>query len=128
VHVDVDRVEARLREAGLQAAGGGGGQFRLELLEVPSERAWAAVRRALQRDGGVERVVPIELSPGRALLSVEAPAGSKAAVDRLLAADLGPGISLQALSRAGDTVRLRVFDMGPPAEEEEPEPAVPGTP
>jgi hypothetical protein len=117
VHVDVDRVQARLAEAGLEAVVGTGQSFRIELLEVPSERAYTAVRRALVEQAGAERAIPVELAPGRAVLSVEAPEGSKVAVGRLLAADLGPGISLQSLSPAGQTVRLRLFEVPP-----EPEP------
>lgn len=117
VHVDVDRVAARLEGAGLAATLGTGNSFELELLEVPSERAFSAVRRALLGQVGVDRVIPVELAPGRALLRVEAGGGSKRVVAQLLSANLGPGISVQSLGSAGGTVRLRVFDMAP-----EPEP------
>ena len=132
VHVDVDRVAAALQRAGLEASLGTDHGFELELLEVPSERAFAAVRRALLRGGAAERVVPVELEPGRAVLRIEAAGGSKAVVARLLAADLGPGLSLQALTSAGGTVRMRVFETegpeAPPTQDEEPATGAPAGP
>jgi hypothetical protein len=122
VHVDVDRVAARLESAGLAATLGTGSSFELELLEVPSERAFSAVRLALLEQVGVDRVIPVELAPGRALLRVEAGGGSKRVVAQLLSANLGPGISVQSLGSAGGTVRLRVFDLAP---EESPDPSAP---
>jgi len=124
VHVDVDRVAARLEAAGLAATLGTGHSFELELLEVPSERAFAAVRRALVEQAGAESAVPVELETGRAVLRVEAAQGSKAAVSRLLAADLGPGISLQSLGSAGGTVRMRLFELPPETPPSDPAPAV----
>ena len=120
VHVDVDRVAARLESAGLEATLGTGNGFELELLEVPSERAFSAVRRALLEQVGADRVIPVELAPGRALFRVEAGGGSKRVVSRLLSANLGPGISVQSLGSAGGTVRLRVFDLAP---EQDPDPS-----
>jgi hypothetical protein len=131
VHVDVDRVAARLEDAGLAATLGTGRSFDLELLEVPSERAFAAVRRALVEQVGAERVVPVELEAGRAVLRVETTQGSKAAVSRLLAAELGPGLSVQSMSSAGGVVRMRVFEMAPeesPAEPTGPPGAASGDP
>lgn len=120
VHVDVDRVAARLESAGLAATLGTGHSFELELLEVPSERAFAAVRRALVEQAGAERAIPVELEPGRAVLRVEAAQGSKTAVSRLLAADLGPRISLQSLGSAGGTVRMRLFELAPEEPRDDP--------
>jgi len=128
VHVDVDRVAARLEQAGLAATLETGNSFELELLEVPSERAFAAVRRALIEQVGVERVIPMELEHGRALLRVETADGSKIAVSRLLSADLGPGVSLRSLGSAGGTVRMRLFDMAPEEPEADPAPALRTTP
>lgn len=121
VQVDVGRLRDRLRErgrlAGAPAVPAGPTRLRLEVLDLPSARAYTAIRDALEAAGGT--VVPVELEPRRALLDVSGLPTAQA-VERLRVAPLPPELWIEPLPPEGPDsparVRVRVGSPpGPPA-------------
>ena len=102
VQVDVGRLRERLRErgrlAGAAPAPAGPSAFRLELLDLPSARAYTAIRVALDAAGGT--VVPLELAPRRALVEVSGLPAAQA-VERLRVAKLPPELWIEPLEPEG---------------------------
>jgi hypothetical protein len=117
VHVDVERVRERLRDAGLLVTSREppAGSFRLEVLELGSPRAYTALRTALLGAAGADQVIPVEVEPMRAIFEVRTREGVRTTVSRLLEADLGEGLSLHALEQSSSRVRIRVREVVPEA-------------
>jgi hypothetical protein len=111
VQIDIDRLRAKLQEAGRlgaePASAAGAPSFRLEVVGIPSPAAWSALRAAL-RSAGAQSVVPAELQAGRALLEIRAPGGSDRLIERLLHAGLPEGLVLEALPAEAGVPRLGV--------------------
>ena len=116
VEVNVGRLRDRLRErgrlAGAAPAAAGPTRFRLELLDLPSPRAYASVRNALAAAGGT--MVPVELEPRRALVEVSG-LPEAVAVERLRTAPLHE-LWVEPLGPAspGAPSRVRVHRGAPP--------------
>jgi len=126
VQVDVGRLRDRLRErgrlAGAPPLSEAPTRFRLEVLDLPSARAYTAIRGALDAAGGT--VVPLELEPRRALLQVSGLPAAQA-VERLRVAQLPPDLWIEPLEpeAPGAPARVRVrlgTPPGPPVELEAP--------
>lgn len=74
VHVDADRVEQRLIEAGLlqrSPAAGGGTRVALEVRGLREYAAYEALRRLLTEELGARSALPRGFEPGVAILEVE---------------------------------------------------------
>jgi hypothetical protein len=116
VFVDAERLAADLRAAGRLAGAAPGlapGAVTVELVDVPSWRAWAGVRDAL-RATDPETVVPRRFEAGRAVLEVRGAAGGARLLSRL-EARLPEGLSVEPLDVGAAHLRLRVRDRRPAA-------------
>lgn len=112
VHVDVARVEARLREAGLLAVRPRRAPLRTLRVEAEGLASWEdyrALRRTLLEAGGAESAVPERFEAGRAVVRVRVAADAATLWDRI--ARRGPdGLRLRALERGEERLELRVID------------------
>jgi len=116
VHVDGTRVAAGLRALGvavISADEAPAERFRLELRELPSWAAYAALRRHLVERAGARLVVPETFEAGLAVLRVEAPGGAAALLDRLRAAP-PEGLVVEPLAVDAGALALRVRVLPPP--------------
>lgn len=123
VMVEVERVRARLVEAGLLSPASAGDpelrQLQVVLEPLSSHRAYADARRALVERGGARRAVPMELSAGRAVLLVDTPQSPEALAAALAGSGPGPGgfrIDVTAVDAAGLTLRVWAPEGAPPPE------------
>ena len=119
VHVDVDRVRARLAETGLltrAADGGDRSRLRVEVRGLTVYPAYQALR-VLLIDGVEGRsVVPVELARGRAVLEVASDETPSQLADRLITT-AHPNLDITLLRAVGDSMSLAV-QWTPPAAEE----------
>jgi hypothetical protein len=89
VHVDADRVQSKLVNAGLIPAGEtslGRNEMLLEVEGLDEYPAYAAFRDLLVGPLGAERVTPVEMSRGRTLLDVQTTASAVDFLEALLTA------------------------------------------
>jgi hypothetical protein len=89
VHVDADRVQSKLVNAGLIPAGEmplGRNEMLLEVEGLDAYPAYVAFRDLLVGPVGAERVTPVEMSRGRALLYVQTTASAVDFLEALLTA------------------------------------------
>ena len=89
VHVDADRVQSKLVNAGLIPAGEtilGRNEMLLEVEGLDAYPAYAAFRDLLVGPLGAERVTPVEMSRGRTLLDVQTTASAVDFLEALLTA------------------------------------------
>lgn len=115
VEVNVGRLRDRLRERGRLAGAppvpAGPTRFRLELLDLPSPRAYSAIRNALAAAGATW--TPVELEPRRALVEVSG-VSETVAVERLRTSAL-PELWVEPLpaESPGAPARVRVHRGAP---------------
>jgi hypothetical protein len=115
VEVNLGRLRDRLRERGRLAGApvpAGPTRFRLELLDLPSPRAYTAVRNALAGAGAT--MIPVELEPRRALVEVSG-LTEPVALERLRTSPL-PELWVEPLGpeSPGAPARVRVHRGAPP--------------
>jgi hypothetical protein len=87
VDVDVSRIESALDAAGLALAGPAEGpsrELRVVVEDLPSYRAYAALRRHLMQEGGASSVIPEIFELGRVELRVAGRLTPSELIDRLV--------------------------------------------
>ncbi len=117
--MDVDRVRARLSEAGLFLGSSADElpmRIRMVLEDHQSFGSYATLRRSLLNGVGVRSVVPIELERGRAVLEVDADQGPAELLDALLKA-APPTLQILPIRANGHTLVLYVAELAPEPEE-----------
>jgi hypothetical protein len=109
-HIDSDRVEKRLGEAGL-LAGRAPRPARQDLLLIvedpPDFAAYAALRRVLLEDVGVESALPVEMERRRAVIRIRASGGASQLLEDLLRA-APPELVISPIDAQNDVLTLRV--------------------
>jgi hypothetical protein len=120
VHVDLDRVKARLEEAGWLVPGDGVVPDRRLTIEVRGLRgfeAYQALKIALLEGAGASSVVPAEFERGRVLLEVESEYAAEEFLERLLAG-LPPGLRVIPMRMRADRLQLRISWTPPSGDQE----------
>ncbi|MCZ6784151.1 MAG: hypothetical protein O7G30_12665 [Proteobacteria bacterium] len=123
VHVDVERVKARLTETGLLHAEGARRtqrRVRVEVEGLSDYGAYEALRRSLIEVAGAQSVVPVEFERGRAVLMVESEDRAPDLFDRLQA-HTPANLQVFLVRARSDALQLRL-------EWTPPEPGVPAGP
>jgi hypothetical protein len=109
-HIDADRVEKRLVDAGLLAVSRAGAptrDLRLVVEKLGSFAAYAALRAALIEGVGVKSALPVELERRRAVLLVRTPDDAPQLLEELLLA-APPELLITPLDASEDVLTLRV--------------------
>lgn len=108
VQVDVERVRAKLVEAGLIRAAEiavGSNAVRLEVEGLTAYPAYLALRELLEGELGAKAVYPVEMGRGRTVLDVEIQASAVEFLERLLAV-APPEIEIVPLHASGNRVHV----------------------
>lgn len=109
-HIDADRVEKRLEDAGLLAAGRDAAphrDIRLVVQDLESFAAYAALRKALIEGVGVRSALPVEMERGRAELVVNTAHDPWQLLDELLRA-APPELLITPVDAQEDALTLRI--------------------
>lgn len=109
-HIDSDRVEKRLREAGVLASRAPRPAYQdltVVVEDPPDFPTYAALRRALLEAVGVEVALPIEMERGRAVLRVRASGGASKLLEDLLQA-APPELVITPVDARDEVLTLRV--------------------
>jgi hypothetical protein len=109
-HIDADRVEKRLADAGLlmaRSAGAPHRNLRLVVEDLESFAAYAALRETLIERVGVRSAVPVEMERGRAVLVVNTSGGPWQLLEELLLA-APPELLITPVDTREDALTLRI--------------------
>jgi hypothetical protein len=109
-HIDADRVEKRLVDAGLLVAGSDGAphrDLRLVVEDLGSFAAYAALRETLIERVGVRSARPVEMERGRAVLVVNTAADPWKLLEELLLA-APPELLITPVDAREDVLTLRI--------------------
>jgi hypothetical protein len=109
-HIDADRVEKRLVDAGLLVAGSDGPphrDLRLVVEDLGSFAAYAALRETLIERVGVRSALPVEMERGRAVLVVNTAADPWQLLEELLLA-APPELLITPVDAREDALTLRI--------------------
>jgi len=109
-HIDADRVEKRLADAGLlmaRRAGAPNRDLRLVVEDLESFAAYAALREALIERVGVRSAVPVEMERGRAVLVVNTSGDPWQLLEELLLA-APPELLITPVDTREDALTLRI--------------------
>jgi len=119
-HIDADRVEKRLEDAGwLMGRADGAPERDLQLVveDLPSYAAYAALRTALIEGVGVKSALPVEMERGRGVLLVTTASDADRLLEDLLRA-APPELLITPLGTDADVLTLRIVLEEPPLEPE----------
>ena len=109
-HIDADRVEKRLVDAGLLVAGSAGAphrDLRLVVEDLDSFAAYAALRETLIERVGVKSALPVEMERGRAVLVVNTAGDPWQLLEELLMA-APPELVITLVDAQEDALTLRI--------------------
>ena len=113
VFVDVTRIESALEAVGLlhpAPVKGAGREIWVVVEDLPSYRAYLALRKHLIEQGGATSVVPAVFESGRVELRVEAWLEPPELMDRLVAPP-PEGLRVDPLFADGGSMRIRVVEL-----------------
>jgi hypothetical protein len=116
-HIDADRVEKRLVDAGLLVAGiedAPHRDLRLVVEDLGSFAAYAVLRETLVEGVGVKSALPVEMERGRAVLVVNAVGGPRQLLEDLLRA-APPELLVTPIGAREDELTVRIALEGLPA-------------
>ena len=113
VFVDVTRIESALDAAGLLLASpveGAGREVRVVVENLPSYRAYLALRRHLMERGGATSVIPAVFDSGRVELRVAVPLAPPELMDRLVVPPPG-GLRVEPVFADARSMRIRIVEL-----------------
>ncbi|MCH7600131.1 MAG: hypothetical protein IH973_10270 [Myxococcales bacterium] len=122
VQVDVDRIQAKLVEAGLLIPGEnalGSNEVRLEIDGLTIYPAYLAMRELLEGPLGATGVYPVEMGHGRTILDVETQASAVEFLEQMLIL-APPAIEIVPVQASGNRVHIVVNWVSDPTEASEP--------
>jgi hypothetical protein len=117
VQVDVDRIHAKLVDAGLLLPGQNllaANEVRLEVEGLTYYPAYLAMRRFLEGPLGATAVYPVEMGHGRTILDVETPASAVEFLEHMLTV-APPEIEIVPVSARGNQIHIVVYWVTPNA-------------
>jgi hypothetical protein len=118
VQVDVERVRARLEREGLLHTSGASAipprVVRLEIEDLPSWRAYEALRTALLEHAGARAVRPVEFERGHAIVDLDSTRSPKQIYEGLRGA-LPPDLRVVPVAAGRRRLTLRVVESASPA-------------
>jgi hypothetical protein len=113
VDVDVSRIEAALDAAGLpiaRPAEGPSRELRVVVEDLPSYRAYAALRRHLMQAGGASSVIPETFELGRVELRVAGRLAPSELIDRLVTPS-PEGLRVEPVFADGRSIWIRIAEL-----------------
>ena len=120
VDVDVSRIESALVAAGLPIArpaeGSTSQEVRVVVENLPSYRAYAALRRHLMEAGGASSVIPERFEQGKIELRVAGRLAPQELADRLVASS-PEGLRVEPVFTDSRSVWIRVTELPPPVQD-----------